>query len=53
VLRKGLGYCWSVAVAGDPERGLPRFAARRRHPDVAWIVRENEGKRRLRVLLDR
>ncbi|WP_240666406.1 HEAT repeat domain-containing protein [Oerskovia turbata] len=54
-LRQALGYCWSVAVAGDPAAGLPRFAALRGSddPDVAWIVRENEKKTRLRRLLDR
>lgn len=52
-LRKGLGYCWSVAVAGDPDDGLPRFAelAADPDPDVQWIVRENRGKARLRRLL--
>lgn len=53
-LRQALGYCWSVAVAGDPASGLPRFAALRGSddPDVAWIVRENQKKTRLRRLLD-
>ncbi|MFF0816342.1 HEAT repeat domain-containing protein [Rhodococcus sp. NPDC003318] len=52
-LRKGLGYCWSVAVAGDPDTGLPRFAALSDDPDpdVRWIVRENRRKARLRRLL--
>ncbi|MFE4464272.1 HEAT repeat domain-containing protein [Oerskovia sp. NPDC056781] len=52
-LRQALGYCWSVAVAGDPDAGLPRFAVLRgvEDPDVAWIVRENEKKARLRRLL--
>lgn len=53
-LRQALGYAWSVAVAGDPGAGLPRFAALRASadPDVAWVVRENERKSRLRRLLD-
>ncbi|WP_199424836.1 HEAT repeat domain-containing protein [Actinotalea solisilvae] len=53
VLRQGLGYCWSVAVAGDPERGLPRFLALASSSDrdVAWIVRENRRKARLARLL--
>ena len=48
-LRQGLGYCWSVAVAADPQRGLPAFTALAdtADPDVAWIVRENRRKRRL------
>lgn len=55
VLRQALGYCWSVAVAGDPEHGLPRFAELRvRAPDdtdLAWVVTSNLGKQRLRRLL--
>jgi hypothetical protein len=52
-LRQGLGYCWSVAVAADPEPGLAAFAALRDEtdPDVVWIVRENLGKKRLAGLL--
>jgi len=54
-LRQALGYCWSVAVVGDPAAGVPRFAALRgsSDPDVAWVVRENEKKARLRRVLDR
>ena len=52
-LRKGLGYCWSVAVAADPAPGLAAFAelAATDDPDVAWIVRENRSKKRLAALL--
>ena len=52
-LRQALGYCWSVAVAADPARGLPRFHALSSSPDpdVAWIVRENRRKARLARLL--
>jgi hypothetical protein len=48
-LRKTLGYCWSVAVAADPESALPRFErwAASDDRDVQWIVRENEKKARL------
>jgi hypothetical protein len=51
-LRRSLGYCWSVAVAADPEAGLPRFErwAASDDRDVQWIVRENEKKARLRRL---
>ncbi|MFF2268630.1 HEAT repeat domain-containing protein [Cellulosimicrobium cellulans] len=54
-LRQALGYCWSVAVVGDPATGVPRFAALggSSDPDVAWVVRENEKKARLRRVLDR
>ncbi len=52
-LRQGLGYCWSVAVAGDPDAGLPAFAALDvADPDIAWVVRENRRKKRLAGLLD-
>jgi hypothetical protein len=52
-LRQGLGYCWSVAVAADPEPGLAAFAALRQETDsdVVWIVRENLRKKRLARLL--
>lgn len=52
-LRQALGYCWSVAVAGDPAAGLPAFAelAGSGDPDTAWIVRENRKKTRLARLL--
>jgi hypothetical protein len=32
-LRQGLGYCWSVAVAADPEPGVAAFAALRDETD--------------------
>ena len=52
VLRQGLGYCWSVAVAAEPARGLPAFdALPLDDPDVAWVVRENRTKKRLVQLL--
>jgi hypothetical protein len=52
-LRKCLGYCWSVAVAAMPDRGLPAFRALSdcSDPDVVWIVRENSKKARLARLL--
>jgi hypothetical protein len=52
VLRKGLGYCWSVAVVAAPEDGKARMerwlASDDR--DVGWIMRENLRKARLRRL---
>ncbi len=48
-LRKGLAYCWSVAVAAQPEVGMPlmeRWCASPDH-DVRWIMRHNLGKQRL------
>ena len=52
VLRKTLGYCWSVAVAALPEDGLERFARLERScdPDLQWVVRENLRRSRLRRL---
>lgn len=49
-LRKALGYCWSVAVATDRAAGRPVFEryAELSDPDIAWIVRENRGKARMR-----
>jgi hypothetical protein len=48
-LRKGLGYCWSVAVAALPEAGKERmerwFVSDDR--DVRWIMKENLKKKRL------
>lgn len=54
VLRQALGYAWSVVVAADPARGLPRFEAWEAraadNQDVAWIARANRSKSRLRKL---
>lgn len=48
-LRKGLGYCWSVAVVALPEEGKALMEKWLRHPDkdVRWIMRENLKKNRL------
>jgi hypothetical protein len=55
ILRKALGYCWSVAVAADPANGLPRFLALSQSgdPDVVWIARQNASKARLMAVLPR
>jgi 3-methyladenine DNA glycosylase AlkC len=48
-LRKGLAYCWSVAVAALPEVGKPmmeRWLASD-DPDVRWIMKQNLKKKRL------
>jgi hypothetical protein len=49
VLRQALGYCWSVAVAADPGRGVPLFRrlAEVDDADAQWIVRENRKKKRM------
>ena len=55
-LRKGLGYCWSVAVVAAPEVGQPAFeelvswAVASDDRDLAWVARENLRKRRLQRL---
>jgi hypothetical protein len=55
-LRKGLGYCWSVAVAAAPRAGRQAFealverAAQSDDRDLRWIARENLRKRRLERL---
>lgn len=48
-LRKGLAYCWSVAVAAAPEAGRPPMERwmRSRDPDVRWVMRQNLAKKRL------
>jgi len=48
-LRKGMGYCWSVAVAAYPETGKDRMMRwiPSDDPDVRWIMRSNLGKARL------
>jgi hypothetical protein len=52
VLRQGLGYCWSVAVAAAPKEGvkiLERWFTNT-DPDIRWIMRENLKKKRLERL---
>lgn len=48
-LRKGMAYCWSVAVTSCPEQGVPRFERwlESVDPDLRWILRENLKKKRL------
>ena len=48
-LRRGLGYCWSVAVVALPDVGKPMMEAWLGHPDpdIRWIMRENLKKARL------
>ena len=49
VLRKGLAYGWSVAVAAHPSIGKPRMGRwiRSQDADVRWIMRQNLEKKRL------
>ncbi len=48
-LRKGMGYCWSVAVAASPSDGKKRMERwmGSADADVAWVMKENLGKNRL------
>ena len=48
-LRKGLGYCWSVAVAAAPDAGKPMMESwlDSDDEDVRWIMRQNLAKKRL------
>jgi hypothetical protein len=48
-LRKGLGYCWSVAVVANPDEGkriMERWFSSD-DKDVLWVMRENLKKKRL------
>jgi hypothetical protein len=49
VLRQGMGYCWSVAVAALPQIGKP-FMEKWSHSedkDIRWMMKENLKKNRL------
>jgi len=52
-LRKGMGYCWSVAVVALPEQGKPLMEKWLGNPDrdIQWIMKSNLKKNRL-VRLD-
>ena len=53
-LRQTLGYAWSVAIAAVADDGLAAFSRLEADadPDIAWIVRENRKKARLKRLFD-
>lgn len=53
VLRQGMAYCWSVAVAALPDTGKPLLEkwAHSENKDIRWMIRENLKKNRL-VKLD-
>ena len=48
-LRKGLAYCWSVAVAAAPDTGRPLMERwmRSEDRDVRWVMKQNLTKKRL------
>ena len=49
VLRQGMGYCWSVAVAALPDVGKAMMERWLRcdDKDVRWVMKENLKKNRL------
>jgi hypothetical protein len=49
VLRQGMGYCWSVAVAALPEAGKPIMEKwlDSQDKDIYWMMKENLKKNRL------
>ena len=49
VLKKGLSYCWSVAVAANPDKGKRLMEKWMIHPsmEILRIMRENLSKKRL------
>jgi hypothetical protein len=48
-LKKGMGYCWSVAIVAAPEAGKKLFEVwiNSNDKDIRWIVKENLKKNRL------
>ncbi len=54
VLRKALGYGWSVAAAGAPRNAKPYLEKwlRSTDKDVAWVMRSNLRKARMEGLRD-
>lgn len=52
VLRKALGYCWSVAAAAAPENARPYLEKwmRSKDKDVQWIMKSNLSKARMSSL---
>ncbi len=48
-LKKGMAYCWSVAVAGNPNEGkrLIEKWIECTDKDIRWIIKENMKKKRL------
>ena len=49
VLRQGMAYCWSVAVAALPEVGKPMMESWLNSMDknILWIMKENLKKNRM------
>jgi len=49
ILRQGMGYCWSVAVAALPDAGKPMMEKwlDSQNKDIRWMMKENLKKNRL------
>jgi hypothetical protein len=49
VLKKGLAYCWSVAITACPEKGKIFFEkwVGNKNKEIIWIMKENLKKNRL------
>ena len=52
MLRKAMGYCWSVAAAAYPEAAKPLLEKwlRSSDPDIAWVMKSNLAKARMGAL---
>lgn len=52
VLKKALGYCWSVAIAAYPDEGKRAFHSwlNYENRDIRWMLKENLTKNRLQKL---
>lgn len=52
VLKKALGYCWSVAIAAYPDQGKNAFQLwiNSENKDIRWVLKENLTKNRLQKL---
>ena len=51
-LKKGLAYCWSVAIVAFPDEGKQRFEKLMTYDDkdIKWIMKENLKKDRLKKM---
>jgi len=49
VLRQGMAYCWSVAIAALPEAGKPMMEkwSNSQDKEIRWMIKENLKKNRL------
>lgn len=49
VLKKGLAYCWNVAIVACPDKGKNLFEkwVGNKNKEIIWIVKENLRKKRL------